>query len=93
MKVFACKRQQFYGGGLILVAANTMEDAYLTAAKSEETSHLFDWVDDNGNWCEPDWNIKHCKSDSYPLGEWFEIEELSTDLIEPKVIVEHSYAE
>lgn len=42
-------------------------------------------------WCEPDGNINHCKSDTYPLGEWFEVEHLSTNLKEPKVIIEDTY--
>lgn len=32
MKVFACRNQETYGGGLILVAANTKEEAFNTAA-------------------------------------------------------------
>ena len=37
MKVFGCKNQYSYGGGLILVAANTKEEAYLSinALKSQ----------------------------------------------------------
>ena len=31
MKIFGCKNQMSYGGGLVLVAANTVEEAYLTA--------------------------------------------------------------
>lgn len=53
MKVFCCKNQWSYGGGLILVAANTKEEAYLTAAYDDKTSYLFDWADDDYMWCEP----------------------------------------
>lgn len=41
MKIFGCKNQWSYGGGLILVAANTKEEAYLTAAMNERLSYLF----------------------------------------------------
>ena len=80
MKIFGCKNQMSYGGGLVLVVANTKEEAYLTA-------------DDDYMWCEPDGNINHCISNTYPLGKWKEIEHLSTDLTEPKVIIEDHHSE
>lgn len=82
-----------YGGGLILVAANTMEEAFLTAAMDDSVNYTFDWVDDDGIWCEPDGDINHCESSAYPFEKWFETEHLSTDLTEPKVILEDSYYE
>ena len=93
MKVFCCKNQWSYGGGLILVAANTKEEAYLIAANDDETSYLFYWADDDYIWCKPDGNINHCASDTYPLGKWFEVEHLSTNLTESKVIIEDHYSE
>jgi len=93
MKVFCCINQHDYGGGLILVAADTKEEAYFTAALDDSISYLFDWTDDNDMLCEPDGTITHCKSDSYPLDKWFEVEHLSTDLTEPQVIIEDSYFE
>jgi len=93
MKVFGCKCDMDYGGGIILVAANSVEEAYLTAAMDEKVGSMFDWADDDGIWCEPDGNINHCWSDVYPFDKWFEVEHLSTDLTEPKVIIEDSYYE
>ena len=93
MKVFGCKCDMPYGGGLVLVAANTKEEAFLTAAMNDESSYMFDWSDDEYMWCEPDGNINHCRSNVYPFEKWFEVEHLSTDLIEPKVILEESYYE
>lgn len=92
MKVFGCKNRCSYGGGLILVAANSKEEAYLTAAMSDKISYVFDWVDANG-WCEPDGNIKHCISSTYPFDYWFEVEHLSTDYTEPQIIIEDHYSE
>lgn len=91
MKVFGCKCNITYGGGLILVAANNVEEAFLTASIDEKVNYMFDWADDDYMWCEPDGNIDHCKSDKYPFEKWFEVEHLSTDLTEPKVIIEDSY--
>lgn len=94
MKIFCCKNQWSYGSGLILVAANTKEEAYLTAAYDNETSHLFDWFDDNGVYSyEPDRNINHCASNTYPFEKWYEVEHLSTDLSKPQIIVEDHYSE
>ena len=93
MKVFGCKNQMNYGGGLILVAANTLEEAYLTAAMDDKISYLFNWADDNYMWCEPDGNTNHCTSNTYPIGCWFEVPHLSTDLVESKIIIEDHYSE
>lgn len=93
MKVFCCKNDNSYGGGLILVAAETKEEAYLTAAYDDKKSYLFDWADDDYIWCEPDGNINHCTSDTYPLEKWHEVEHLSTDLTEPGIIIEDHYTE
>ena len=93
MKVFGCKSNIPYGGGLILVAANTIEEAFLTAAMDDKLNYLFDWYDDNWMWSEPDGDITHCESETYPLSKWFEVEHLSTDLTKPIVIVEDHYSE
>lgn len=94
MKVFGCKNRRSYGGGLILVAANSKEEAFLTAAMNDKTSYLFDWFDDDGTYSyEPDGNINHCISDTYPIGRWCEIEHLSANLTEPEVIIEDHYTE
>lgn len=92
MKVFCCENQAPYGGGLILVAANTKEEAYLTAAMDDIMNYLFDWINDYG-FGKPDGNINHCTSNTYPLEKWYEVEHLSTDLSEPQVIVEDHYTE
>ena len=93
MKVYTCRNQNSYGGGLILVAANTKEEAYLTAAMDDELSYLFEWSDDDYMWCNPDGNINHCTSNTYPIGKWFKVEHLSTNLTEPQVIIEDHYSE
>lgn len=93
MKVFGCKCDMSYGGGLILVAANNVKEAFLTASMDKKVGCMFDWADDEGIWCEPDGNIDHCSSMIYPLENWFKVEHLSTDLTEPKVILEDSYYE
>ena len=92
MKVFCCRNDQGFGGCLVLVAANTKEEAFLTAAMNDELSYLFDWCNDYG-WIKPDGNANHCFSSTYPLNKWFEIEHLSTDFTSPQVIIEDHYSE
>ncbi len=92
MKVYGCRNDNYYGGGLILVAANTKEESYLTAAYNDETSYLFEWADDDYMFCEPDGNINHCTSYTYPLDKWFEVEHMSTDLTETQIIIEDHYS-
>lgn len=82
MKVFCCKNQYPYGGGLILVAANTIEEAFSIASINEDTNWLFYKMESG-----------ELVSDTYPINEWFEVEHLSTDLSEPQVIVEDHYSE
>lgn len=86
MKIFACRNQYPYGGGLILVAANTKKEAFNTAAEDNNCWVSFNkYKLDDGSWI--------IKSDTYPFNEWFEVEHLSTDLTEPKVIIEDHYSE
>ena len=82
MKVFCCKNQCSYGGGLILVAANTIEEAFSIASIDEDTNWLFYKMESG-----------ELVSDTYPINEWFEVKHLSTDLSEPQVIVEDHYSE
>lgn len=92
MKVFACQRQGGYSGGLLIVAANTVEEAFLTAARHKPISYWFYWVDANG-WCEDDGNIRHLYSDYYPLSKFYEEPRLTADVTEPQVIAEGGYTE
>ena len=91
MKVFGCPRMESYSGGIILVAANSIEEAYQVAIK--ELDYYFDWKDANGKRVKrftPDAKIT---SDAYPFEEWREYKHLSCDYIEPQVILEESYIE
>lgn len=82
MKIFCCKNQCSYGGGLILVAANTKEEAFSIASVDEDTNWLFYKMESG-----------ELVSDTYPINEWYEVKHLSTDLSEPKVIVEDHHTE
>ena len=80
MKVFCCRNQYPYGGGIIMVAANSMEEAFSVAAKDKDVRWEF-YETESG---KP-------ASDIYPISEWYEEERLSSGLTEPTVIVENNY--
>ena len=93
MKIFACKTDLSYSGGLIIVAAKDKQEVFLTAASDKRYEYMFHWHTDDGYWSEPDSNIEHCDSDVYPFDKWFEIPGLYTVGTEPEVIIEDSYCE
>lgn len=80
MKVFCCKNQYPYGGGIIMVAANSKEEAFSVAAQDKDVKWEF-YKTESG---EP-------ASDIYPISEWYEEKRLSSRLIKPMVIVENNY--
>lgn len=92
MKVFGCTTQLAYSGGIILVAANTIEEAFLIAATSRD-SYVFDWHNDENGWIEPDGNINHVSSDVFPFESWKEYNEICTNVTEPTLLISEFYYE
>ena len=43
MKVFGCKRSGGYSGGLIIVAANSLNEAFETFAKDDRYEWMIVW--------------------------------------------------
>ncbi len=90
MKVFMCKISGNYRGGLVVVAANSKEEAFKVFFEKEE----YDWM----VWkCDEDYQIyedtSKWHSDYYPLENWFECEMLIANVDKPCVIMEGSYIE
>jgi hypothetical protein len=81
MKVFGCPRQGEYAGGLILVASNSLEEAYNTYMQDEFYSAFHAELDG-----EEMYNY-------YPLEKWFEFTELTANCNETKIICEHGYSD
>ena len=79
MKVFACKRNRGFSGGLAVVAANSAEEAF-------EVFHT------NENY---DWMIDRIDGDSYyyKKEDWFELPMITADVEQPQMIVEDGYTE
>lgn len=94
MKVFACTCQYTYGGGLIVVAANTKEEAFITAASDEDWSMYFTWFDNETNHViQPDGNINHIHTSEFPLNNWRELDKLTANVDKPQVIDGDAYVE
>ena len=92
MKVFACKRQMSYSGGLILVAAPTKEEAFMTAVKSP-LNYLFKMFGKDGYYVSDPEEAETITTDYYPLEDWYEIENLTAQVSKPQVIEEDGYTE
>lgn len=88
LKLFAAKRNSSYSGGLIVVAANTIDEAYQT---------YIDWVESTGNhvlyqryeFGNGDVDVYN----KYPRKNWYEIPQIKVICDAPKVIDEDGYTE
>lgn len=91
MKVFMCKRQWGYSGGLAVVAANSAEEAFKTFFEDNDygwmvekyDSSTYEYTDDFTKW----------RSGCYPIESWFECEVLTANVKKPCVIMEDGYSE
>jgi len=91
MKVFMCKRQGSYNGGLAVVAANSAEEAFKTFFENSDYDWLVDKFDsETGEFTD---NFTKWHSDDYPIDEWSECKVLTANVDKPCVIMEDGYTE
>lgn len=91
MKVFGCKRNGGYSGGLIIVAANSLNEAFETFARNGRYEWMIEWFDfDTGKIID---DVTKVDSNIYPRNEWFEITELVANVDTPRIIDEDGYTE
>lgn len=91
MKVYGCKRNGGYSGGLIIVAANSLDEAFETFATNEIYKWMIDWYDFQTEEYTED--VTKVDSNIYPRDDWFEIPELVANVDNPRVISEGGYTE
>lgn len=91
MKVFMCKRQGGYCGGLAVVAANSAEEAFKTFFEDEDYCWMVDKYDVNTYEYTDDFT--KWRSDYYPIENWFECKVLAANVDKPCVIIEDGYTE
>ena len=82
MKVFMQKRQGGYSGGMILVAANSEEEAHKVFHQDKDLAYMWDAYCD-GTVCDY----------YYKPGDWKEVPNLWYAGVKPCVIAEEGYAE
>lgn len=90
MKVFMCKRRGGYSGGLAVVAANSVEEAFKTFFEDPD----YDWM---VNKCDEDYcltdDFTKWHSDYYPLERWYWCHGLTANVDKPCIIMEDGYTE
>lgn len=91
MKVFMCRRQGGYSGGLAVVAANTKEEAFKTFFEDADYCWMADMYDEETYTCTNDFT--KWRSDYYPIDKWFECKVLTANVDKPCVIMEDGYSE
>ena len=91
MKVFGCKRSGGYSGGLIIVAANSLDEAFETFAKDDRYEWMIEWFDFDTDTVIED--VTKVDSNTYPRDDWYEIPELEANVDSPRVISEGGYTE
>lgn len=90
MKVFMCQRRSGYSGGLAVVAANSVEEAFKTFFDDPD----YDWmVDKSDEYYNQTDDFTKWDSDYYPLEKWFECKVLTANVDKPCVIMEDGYSE
>jgi hypothetical protein len=90
MKVFMCQRRSGYSGGLAVVAANSVEEAFKTFFDDPD----YDWmVDKSDEYYNQTDDFTKWHSDYYPLKKWFECKMLTANVETPCVIMEDGYSE
>lgn len=89
LKLFAAKRESGYSGGLIVVAANSIDEAYKTYlewVESTDNAHRlyerYEYVDGSVD-----------VYDKYPKDKWYEIPAVKVICDESRVIDEGGYTE
>lgn len=90
MKVFMCKRNGSYSGGLAIVAANSKEEAFRVFHEDPDYEYYVDNTDKDGYYTE---DLDKCDSNTYPRADWFECPLLTANVDKPQVIEEHGYTE
>ena len=91
MKVFMCKRQGGYSGGLAVVAANSVEEAFKTLFEDKDYDWMVDKFDSEAGKITDDFTKWH--SDYYPIECWYLCHGLTANVDKPCVIMEDGHSE
>jgi hypothetical protein len=91
MKVFMCQRQGGYSGGLAVVAANSIEEAFKTFFEDCDYDYMVDKFDsETGEFTD---DFTKWRSNYYPIECWYWCHRLTYNGDSPCVIMEDGYTE
>lgn len=93
MKVFGCTRQGDWEGGIILVAANSRNEAFAVAARDKNSFVNFLYLDKKGRYVNYPEQAAKIISKTYPLEHWKQYTNLTANVDEPQVILDEGYCE
>lgn len=90
MKVYVCRFTGGYCGGLVVVAANSEDEAYRILKNDNDLCWLFDCLDDDGNYIE---NIDDWKEYSrcYHRKDFRLLKGVTADVERPQILDEDHY--
>ena len=88
LKLFAAKRNCGYCGGLIVVAANDIKEAY-EVYKKWAIDNIKSWIYDRYEDRDGQYDI----TNQYPRETWYEIQNVKAICDAPRVIDEDGYTE
>ena len=92
MNVYVCEFRGGYCGGLIVIAANSEDEAYRIMKYDNDFCWLFDCVDDDGHYTEnkDDWKEE---SRCYHREDFRLLKGVTADVKTPQILAENHYEE
>lgn len=92
MNVYVCEFRGGYCGGLLVVAANSADEAYRIVKDDNDLCYLFDCVDDNDHYTEnkDDWKEG---SLCYHREDFRLLNGVTADVKTPQILAEDHYEE
>jgi hypothetical protein len=92
MKVFGCTRRGDWEGGIILVVANSRNEAFSIAAHDKDAFVHFLFLDRKGRYVDYIEQAAKIISKTYPIEHWTEYANLTANVDKPQVILDEGYA-
>lgn len=90
MNVYVCRFSGGYCGGLVVVAANSEDEAYRIVKNDNDLCWLFNCVDDDGNYIE---NVDDREEEShcYHRKDFRLLKGVTVNVKTPQILVEDHY--
>lgn len=92
MKVYVCRFSGGYCGGLVVVAANSADEAYNVVKNDEQFEWIFQQVDENGEYyrSRSEWTEETC---CYHRKDFRLLKGVTANVKTPQILIEDHYEE